>query len=82
MPQFHRTNNWLSTRMAELDDDTLLEMLKDALDHMEHGLLADSNLVSLEREYRQQAKGVAVNPIREVEMAVAIELAMRYGELK
>ena len=72
----------LSIRVAQYEDAVLIEMFQAALEHVEHGLLSEGPLVSLEREYRQQSSGAAVNAIRDVEWAVMTELAMRYCEMK
>ena len=49
---------------------------------MDHGFLKDGPLLSLEREYRQQTNGAAVNSLRDVETPILIELAMRDSDSK
>ena len=82
MLPFERKQDWLSVRVSGLEDAVLIEMLEAALDHMDHGFLKDGPLLSVEREYRQQTNGAVVNPLRDVETAVLIELAIRYSESK
>ena len=82
MLPFKRKQDWLSLRVSELEDAVLIDMLKAALDHMNHGFLKDGPLLSVEREYRQQTNGAVVNSLRDVETAVLVELAMRYSESK
>lgn len=82
MLPFERKQDWLSVRVSGLEDAVLIEMLEVALDHMDHGFLKDGPLLSVEREYRQQTNGAVVNPLRDVETAVLIELAIRYSESK
>lgn len=82
MSPLKRKQDWLSSRVSEFEDTVLIEMFKAALEHMDHGFLTDGPLVSLEREYRRQTNGAAVNSLRDVETAVFIEMAMRYSESK
>lgn len=82
MASLKRKQDWISLRVSGVEDAALIEMLKATLDHMDHGFLTDGPLLSLEREYRQQTNGAAVNSLRDVELAVLIELAIRYSETK